>query len=788
MRGWARDLVMGGRFAVAGGRQGWVRTILTAVGVAFAVTVMLLAASLPNLLHERDARADARTQGPGTASVDGPKRSDTSLLMDSASTTFHGQAIVGKSLQAEGSSPKLPPGVDKLPGPGEMVVSPALKKLLESPEAKELDRRLDGRVVGTIGQDGLLKPTELVFYMGSDTLGGAGSTAQRLDGFGGAMEDEPLPPVALLLVVVACVVLLLPVGAFVATAARFGGEQRDQRLAALRLVGADTAMAHRMAAGESLVGALFGLVLGSGLFLAGRALIGRVAVGEISVFPSDVSPSPGIVTLIALGVPVMVVASALLAMRGIAVEPLGVVRQAAPRGRRLWWRLLAPVAGLALLYPLAGSAAGKEGGVDKTQTAAGIILLLSGVALLLPWAVERLVGAMRGGPLSWQLATRRLQLSGSSSTRAISGITIAVAGAIALQMFFAGASSASGASTGDQPSRNRLNVAAFTATGDQRGAEDLERRLARTKGVRDSIGYLESYEELAGKGETYASVIVADCATLKKLARIGPCADGQVFRGKSKHKEADSVLPKPGEKLRFASDEQSSGPGSGAGSEAKGKDSHGDGWTVPADARTVESRTHWWEGPGNALLLTPSALALDRLDNPTFTGWVRTDPGEPEAGEYVNTTVFHFDPAYSVLTEGEEQAEDTMAALGRAIVAGAAVIMGLIGASMVVSTVEQLRSSRRQLAVLVAFGTPRSALGASVLWQTAVPVALGLTMAAGFGTLLGWVLLRLVREPVTDWLAFLPMVGIGAGVVALATLGTLPVLWRLMRPEGLRTE
>ena len=52
---------------------------------------------------------------------------------------------------------------------------------------------------------------------------------------------EALDPVLMLLVVVIFVVLLLPVAMFVGAAVRFGGERRDRRLAALRLVGADSA-------------------------------------------------------------------------------------------------------------------------------------------------------------------------------------------------------------------------------------------------------------------------------------------------------------------------------------------------------------------------------------------------------------------------------------------------------------------------------------------------------------------------------------------------------------------
>ena len=78
----------------------------------------------------------------------------------------------------------------------------------------------------------------------------------------------------LLLVLVVFVVLLMPVAVFIAAAVRFGGERRDRRLAALRLVGSDSRMTRRIAAGEALAGSVLGLVLGTGFFLLGRQLAG----------------------------------------------------------------------------------------------------------------------------------------------------------------------------------------------------------------------------------------------------------------------------------------------------------------------------------------------------------------------------------------------------------------------------------------------------------------------------------------------------------------------------------
>nr|WP_235466967.1 FtsX-like permease family protein [Streptomyces platensis] len=135
----------------------------------------------------------------------------------------------------------------------------------------------------------------------------------------------------------------MPVAVFIATAVRFGGERRDRRMTALRLVGTDRRMTRRMAAGEALCGALCGLALGAGLFLLARRFSGRITLWDVNAFPSDVVPDPALAALIALVVPLCAVVVTLVALRGVTVEPLGVVRHQTPRRRRVWWRL--PVLG-----------------------------------------------------------------------------------------------------------------------------------------------------------------------------------------------------------------------------------------------------------------------------------------------------------------------------------------------------------------------------------------------------------------------------------------------------------
>ncbi|WP_414170722.1 FtsX-like permease family protein [Streptoverticillium reticulum] len=128
------------------------------------------------------------------------------------------------------------------------------------------------------------------------------------------------------------------------------------------------------------------------------------------------------------------------------------------------------------------------------------------------------------------------------------------------------------------------------------------------------------------------------------------------------------------------------------------------------------------------------------------------------------------------------------ATVEKGLLIGAVATLALIAASMAVTTAEQLRERKRLLSVLVAFGTRRSTLGWSVLWQTAVPVVLGMALAVGGGLGMGWAMLRLLHKSVQDWWSFAPVAGTGAAVIlAVTVLGLVP-LWRMMRADGLRSE
>lgn len=157
-----RDLGLGIRFAAAGGREGWIRTLLTAVGVGLGVALLLLASSVPHLLDARNAREQARSEtrisGSSEFSDANAPKSDSSVLRINTTTEYHDRTVAGlpdapRRLEARptaGDRPHARAGHD-----GRL---PALRELLDEPGNELLRERLPYEITGTIRDAGLSSP------------------------------------------------------------------------------------------------------------------------------------------------------------------------------------------------------------------------------------------------------------------------------------------------------------------------------------------------------------------------------------------------------------------------------------------------------------------------------------------------------------------------------------------------------------------------------------------------------------------------------------------------------
>ncbi len=754
-------LSLAARFAF-GSRAAWVRTVLTALGVGVGVAVLLLAASVPGALAARDARAEARSDETYTTDAPGP--GPGTLLIGDASTPLTGRQAGARVrvLHPDGPRPPVPPGLDALPGDREMAVSPALRTLLASPDGRVLAVRLPYRDVATIGDAGLLGPDELVAYA-VDRRIAEGGLSRRIDHFGAPFTRDPLDPVLTLVLVVGVAVLALPVGVFVATSARFGGEARDRRLAALRLLGLDSRTVRRVAACEGGCAAVLGLGVGAVLFLAGRQLLRYVSAAGLSVFPSDAVPSLPLGIVVAVAVPAVAVVGSLAGLRSVTIEPLGVSRRARPARRRGWWRVLLVAVGAVLLAWQVTSSTDPRTALDPRVALAGVLVLLLGVLAVQPWLADLAVARLGAGPLPWQLAVRRLQSGGATSGRVAAGVAVALAGVVALQSLFGALAGNYTEATGQDPGRADAFVSSHGLSG--ASATAVGQSLARSPGV-DGVAWTAwAQGRQAGAAEP-VTVVVGGCADLEELADLPSCADGDVFT------TSPELAALHGGVLRFATTD--------AGVRA---------WPVPADAaEAVATPDPLGDVLGGQVLATRGALGLAELAGVRLDAYVRLSAGADATTDLVRVATA-VDPVAVVRVLQATTLSSRFAGLQAGLTAGASAVLLAVGATLLVSSVEQLRERAAVLSALSAVGMRRRTVAASLLVEAAVPVCLGLAVALLAGTALGALLALVTGAP-----AGLPPVGAlglvaGAGAVLLGVSAlSLPALGRAMRPVGARVE
>ena len=229
------------------------------------------------------------------------------------------------------------------------------------------------------------------------------------------------------LLVLAAAVGLAPVLIFIATATRLSAARREQRFAAMRLVGATRRQVSWLAAVESTVAGVLGVAAGVGVFFGLRVPVAGIAFIGQPFFPAELSLSPPDILAVAIGVPVAAAVAALLALRRVRISPLGVARRVTPEPPRAW-RTLPLLAGLAELgfFTVHGCPASIGGQVLVFMSS--FLLIIVGLAIAGPWltmAAARVMARRTSRPGAL-IAARRLADDPRAAFRAVSGLVLAL--------------------------------------------------------------------------------------------------------------------------------------------------------------------------------------------------------------------------------------------------------------------------------------------------------------------------------------------------------------------------
>ncbi len=353
---------LGLRLTLNGGREAAVRLAVTTAAVALGVGMLLVVLAGMNAINAQNARTAWLNSGPLLGIVNAPGSPRGSHSTSSAKPLwwllrtdyFGSQTIYQVDVAATGPGSPVPPGIPRLPGPGQFYASPALSRLLRSTPANELAARFPGHQIGTIGPSALPSPSSLVIVVGcsaqqlSKVPGAAQITSintnASIGGIAGGFHTKQLETI----LAVGALALLLPVLVFIGTAARLAAARREQRFAAMRLAGATPRQIGVISTVEASIAALWGVAIGFCLFYGIRPALTDVAFTGQRFAPGDLSLGLIDVVVVAIGIPAAAAVSARFAMRRAQISPLGVTRRVTPPAPRAY-RLAPLVAGIAEL-------------------------------------------------------------------------------------------------------------------------------------------------------------------------------------------------------------------------------------------------------------------------------------------------------------------------------------------------------------------------------------------------------------------------------------------------------
>lgn len=745
---------LGLRLTLVGGREAVIRLVLIAAAVALGVGMLLATLAGINAVNAQNARYG--WLGSGTT-PEGPSAAGSAvdpLWWLLSGDEFHGELIGRVDLAATGPHAPIPPGISHLPGPGQFYASPALSELLRSTPAAELGARFPGRQIGTIGSAALPAPNSLIIIVGHrvDELAHA-PDAERVtvistvppSSCNGNCYDIGIDANGIDLVLsVVTAALLFPILIFTGTATRLSAARREQRFAAMRLIGATPRQISVISTVESSVAAVIGVAGGFGLFFLLRPALAPIPFTGAPFFTADLSLTTFDILFVAIGVPVAAAVAARLALRRVSVSPLGVTRRVSPR-RPTAWRLLPLLAGLGELawFVHAGRPHSTPGQIQAYLP--GILLTMVGLVVAGPWltlAGARLVTRRTNRP-AVLIAGRRLADNPQAGFRAISGLVLALfvtsvaVGLITTINAYGGGGLGRHVTPRGPGERHTLidRVTRYTPSGPRDLASVPSTLVDTLRAIPDVHGVAVIHT--AGLVPNRFEIAVVSCAQLAGTPALGRCPAG-------------------------------------------------------AGTATLGGDFDWSQGGITGKLWPAAPISTERLQQlPVQTVVVAASTSA--AVEQARTVLqLAYPYAYAPITIAEGLNRDARLMTAYQQLANVVILTSLViaGCGLAVSVVGGLNDRKRPFSQLRLAGAPLALLRRVVVLESTVPLLVLSAVSIGTGFLAAGLFLRSqLRETVQPPGAHYYVLVLGGLVTAVAVVAsTLPLLRRMTGPEIARNE
>jgi hypothetical protein len=738
-------LRLGLQLSLRSGREAMVRLLITAAAVAVGVALLL---GVLAEFHAFQANASqpcwSCTQGASVPAAL-PSRGE---LWNNSVDFYQGQTINRLDVAALGQHAPVPPGITQLPPAGDYYASPALAALFKTVPADQLGERFPGTMIGTIGQAALSGPGDLAIYIGHTPaqVGNIPGT-QWVTSIGSAPGQEVFSPFFRYAFGVGVLAVVFPMLVLISMATRLAANRREERFAALRLVGGTPGDVRIVATVEAVLSGFIGAVLGTGIFLLVRPALAGAALVGTQYFESELTPTAAGYVAMLIGVPIAAAIAALVSLRRVQISPLGVTRRAAPRPPT-FWRLIALVIGVGVfVYGLSKTTRDGIG----APAYPGLILTMIGLVIAGPWLTAqaaRLFGRSARGS-SALLAARRLADNPKGAFRAVSGLTLAVFLGTMVGLIVPALNATEATPTAGALSNILLGQIGLPTAAGQHLISGISAIPGATVYPLYSTG--GSSLDIQGPGYVGQSDIAVSCAVMREIAVLGQCAPGV----KAVQTTDDSLFD---DNPMFN--------------------------TKPIVGASDPAYT------GNLTTL-PLQTVLVRVNSPTTLERVRTYlavNAPPQVGgdkENSPTPPRTFGETLQIRLDRASTFEKIM-------YAAVALTLVVAGCSLAVAVGGGLVDRKRPFTLLRVSGTQVSVLSRVVLLEAAVPLVAATVVAAGiaYGTsLMAFLRLAPVGTAIPQLgRDYYTIMGIGLVVAFGVITVTLPLLRRMTAPSTIRFE
>ncbi|BCB86187.1 hypothetical protein Psuf_035000 [Phytohabitans suffuscus] len=625
-------------------------------------------------------------------------------------------------------------------------MSPALGELLRAQPPSALAERFPGREIGTIGDSALPSPESLLVVVGRtpDEL----SAMPGVDRVSRIMTTDPsrcdrcvigigADGMSLVLWIVAGA-LIVPVLILIGTATRLAAARREQRFAAMRLVGATPRQVSMISAVESTVAAVAGTVVGIALFFAFRSALATIPFTGERFFASDLSLGPFDVAPVVLGVPLAAAVVARFALRRVRISPLGVTRRVTPRPPRAW-RLIPLALGVGeLLYFVSRRPSTSNGQLAAYMS--GFVMIMIGLVAAGPWLT--LVGsrllAGRARHAAALIAGRRLADNPHGGFRAVSGLTVALFVTSVATGVMTTIMAEQGAPRTGSVMASTLSQSFETKSEAAPSPVRIPAELASIPGV-EGVYPVYANPRREPSGPDWLPGLVS-CADLARSPELGSCVPGATV----------AYVWHDLTGLRRASDPPPV-------------------WlAAPVDAAGLKE-----------LSLLSVVVATDGSVPALERSRTVLEAAFPDANRFPATVADHEGDFRQTLVQWQQLANVVIVAS-----------LAIAGCSLAVSVAGGLTERKRPFSMLRLTGVPLGMLRRVVALESAVPLLLVAVLAIGMGLLAAQLFLTSQLDYTLHAPGVAYYVAVAAGLVASLAIiaSTLPLLRRITGPETARNE